>query len=356
MGKTALAQDDDYKLTIVTSPDDRNFDGIYQAYSECFPHCFESKDFIQEILARNPASGEHQTLWLGLREGDDPTIVAGAELIIFRNNDGLIQTENRSITTSGIGHLVYMFVDPEQRGKGLLGKVLNEIDNYTKRYLKTPNDDVMLFAEQLSPAKMTLREYMQDTVMSGAFPSGRRIAFEKNGFNTVDFDLILPPPEGDNHYHHNFDLVVKGDKPIPHLVLKQHIQNYIKKYCPPGTDPDAPELSAMYQNTDASASILPKGQHQLLGKALGDILGHGTKILKSGPSQDPDIQIAQLLAPHPQATHDRPVGLYNQAAQDAANQFYSGAAKFEASAMVKEWRQKQQPSVKVGVSQTRQRQ
>jgi len=351
-----MAQDDDYRVTIVTQPDDSNFDPIYQAYYECFPDS-ESKDLKQEYLARNTASGEHQLLWLGLRKGDDPTIIAGAELVIFRNNDGRILTENRSITNSGTSHLMYVFVDPEQRGKGLLGRMLHEIDNYTGQYLKTKNDDIMLFAEQDSPVKMTLREYYEDTVMSGAYPIGRRIAFEKNGFNTMDLDLILPPLSENDHYHKSYDMVVRGvEKPIPHLVLKQHMKNYIQHCHPPGTDPDAPELSPMYQNTDGSASVLPKGQHKLLGKALGDILGHDTKILNSGPSQDHEIQIAQLLAPHPHETHDKPVGLYNQAAQDAANQFYSGVANFDASAMIQNWRQKQKRYDSVGVSQTRQRQ
>ena len=331
-------QKDDYDVILITNPDDPQFPAVYDLYAQCFGHTKETADNLRTVLSRNPDDQSHEISWLGLCDKQTGQVMAGANIALYKNPDGRILTDNRQIPVSGTEHTIYIFVDPEQRGKKLFQKMLGEIEEYTGDVLRPRNDDVYHFADQFSPVKMTPGEWIEDVLYSGVDPSDRRHIFEKAGFAGAGANLILPPNDAADYYHDSYDVIVRNRDAVPAPVVSQHMGNYINTTFPDlATTANDPLLAPMFEELRGREEIsaLPKGHHKdQIKPAIEAVIGiTSQEILANAPTTITDAYVVQQVAHYKEKlgaeSFSLPLGT-NKPVQPAANTYYlAGGVSFD---------------------------
>ncbi|MFZ4541796.1 MAG: hypothetical protein ACOYNL_08335 [Rickettsiales bacterium] len=285
---------------VIDSPDNPDFDKIYECYSKVFtlPSERESKENFIEVLKRNAdpevQASKAKEMWIYLRDRSG-RVVGASNIDVFAGSSG------RGVDGTLQG--IYTFVDPDYRNKGVFTRLVAEREkaavNFCKQhYPNVADPQVITFVEQNSPMLMTAEEYLADNKAAGIDQCVRRTVFEKAGFRTAGFRYIQPDLEavGGKGKCEYLDMQIKARTgSIPAATIREHLSRFFKLSFPAGTAIENSGLEAM------NNSLPPKGEIHLappgMFATLSSTVVNENTLIKLKP-EERHLPLHQALAPY----------------------------------------------------------
>lgn len=235
-------------VVATTDPTDPLLDEFFKYYDYAFilPSEKEERSGFVECLSLNHGNsyaklastwGPFREWVLLVRGADGGTIIGGANLICFPLSSG--QT---SVVISV--NLNYLFIEPSQRRRGYLKKILEACQELALRSFEPLQSkeqiSLLMFIEQNDPLKLTPAEYAQDSLHAGIDPVDRVRIWQHAGARIIDFPYIQPALSMDQKSDNTLMLSVLGlkkDELDPCLFL-QHLERFFGISVLKGRDPD----------------------------------------------------------------------------------------------------------------------
>jgi len=244
-------------VAATTSPNDPLLDEFFKSYDRAFilPSEKEEWNGFVECLKLNDGD-EYSglaTMWGPYREwvllarsrDADHPVLGGANLICYP-----LRTAGNSILLST--HLNYLFIDPEQRGRGYFRRMIGACQELVRRsFVPAPAAGVLqvvMFLEQNDPLKMLPDEYERDSAHSGVDQVDRVRIWRRVGARIVDFPYVQPALSGEQLPDRGLMLSVIGINglTLDGCLLNQHLERFFAISVLKGRDPRS-DLTAREQ-------------------------------------------------------------------------------------------------------------
>lgn len=178
-------------IAATTSPEGGVLRAFYEGYDRAFVLPNEKEEFagFAACLALNEGSrGEALTRRYGpfaevVLVAHDAALgapVGGANFIAFPLGSQLALNLN------------YIYVVPEQRGRGHFAPLVRSVAEVARALLSAPDAAPLMFIEQNDPVRMSLADYARDTEHAGTDQLDRIRMWAKLGAKIVDYPYVQP--------------------------------------------------------------------------------------------------------------------------------------------------------------------
>lgn len=168
------------------------------------------------------------------RETDAP--IGGGNFVVF-SHASPSQTSAPPYRTI---HLSYVYVRPEQRGRGYLDRLIGVIDGLATEALPlTAGVPSFIFIEQNDPLKMSAAAYAKDTAQTGLDQVERIGLWARRGARVLDLDYVQPPLSPQHAADSTLALcVLRPDlETIDTCIVCRHLQAFFAISVLKGDDP-----------------------------------------------------------------------------------------------------------------------
>ncbi len=198
---------------------------MYKIYEESFPLEGEREelDKLKLLLQNNSAtdkqddSAPFREQWIVVQDSKEKDVLSACNFITFSTANDPEQQQY----IDGTIHCMYIFVLPRVRNRGLAEFTGAQMEKEARRFIASTFDkdrdpqslDIVLFAEQNAPLKMSPEAFLRDTEGAKTDQFIRRDLFEKAGFRELDFSytqLPLQPREQGGIAEKRLDLIARG--------------------------------------------------------------------------------------------------------------------------------------------------
>jgi len=187
-------------VQVSLAPEGPILDDFYRGYDEAFvlPNEKETLSGFRECLAQNfdeararltAQFGEFREAVMVARDRTSGAMIGGANFICFPLRD---KHNNMPLISMNLN---YIFIAPEQRGKGYLRKMLAAVRHAALLLLPigaTTPPPVLIFLEQNDPARMGADAYARDTTYSGLDQRTRNAIWLRLGARTIGLPYVQP--------------------------------------------------------------------------------------------------------------------------------------------------------------------
>ena len=259
--------------SVISTPDDPNFEKIYELHSRIFGLEMETETGLKEALAQNsdpkfeslygPVKEQWITLFHPFRDE-----VIGASCVLMNLFDDI---ESRSVGTL---HEVYSMVAPEYGNLGLDSLIFEKNFYYLKKFLEDSkrkalmgNTYMHLFNEQKNPLMITAEEYILDAKTVGIDLCDRLLMQQKGDFGELDFNYLRPGMDTITRPSRSFTMNMRTNQKLrtnqkyvyvsPSLVLG-HLQRFMHFSVLNGNDP-MEDSSFMEMKKELESEYMEKG-------------------------------------------------------------------------------------------------
>lgn len=126
-------------------------------------------------------------------------------------------------------NLNYVFVAPEARGRGYLGKICTAVrECVADMFALTSSAQVLIFIEQNDPFRMTAEDYRHDSDFTGLDQFDRLRIWTKLGALAVDFPYQQPPLSVDQDADDTLLYSVLGatGNTLDSCILENHLRSF----------------------------------------------------------------------------------------------------------------------------------
>jgi hypothetical protein len=254
----------DLVVAATTDAEDPLLAEFFAAYDRAFilPSEKEEWDGFVECLKLNHGNA-YETLastWGPFREWvllarspvSPSTVIGGANLICFP-----LHTDAASLVLSM--HLNYLFIDPSERGKGYLRKLIGICqDVVTRSFVPQPTSGVLpvlMFLEQNDPLKLTPEDYQRDSSHGGIDQVDRIRIWRRVGARIIDFPYVQPALSDSQEPDAGLMLSVVGVEgdTVDACWLQHHLERFFAISVMKGGDPRTKETSGNQLTLTANA-------------------------------------------------------------------------------------------------------
>jgi len=248
------------RFDITTVYESRIFDAFFEGYDRAFvlPAEKEGRDGFRDCLILNhgprhaeivAAYGPFAELCLVARDSETDLVIGGANLItLLFNDDG-----RREALTANLN---YVYVDPNARGKGYLGRILVGIrELIASLFPTTAAIAPLIFIEQNDPLAMTDQAYQDDTAHAGIDQFDRLLAWAKVGAWLVDFPYVQPGLSAEQGADETLVYAILSP-PAPTLapsILAGHLRRFFA-------------ISVLKGATDRGSEVIARQEHDLASR------------------------------------------------------------------------------------------
>ncbi|MDD5586714.1 MAG: GNAT family N-acetyltransferase, partial [Alphaproteobacteria bacterium] len=218
---------------------------VYPTYQQNFPIESEQETiegFRACLDLKNDASlqekcGPFKEAWICVRDPETGKIIAAINFSTFTFNDR--NAPEAKIHADGTQHLTFVFVAPEYRHLGIAKKLIGEAEAYSRDFIarnsepRLTADQVRMetFTEQNYPPKMTVKQYIFDTLNAGIKQYARLKWWSGRGFAPLNFSYVQLALEKGAKACENVRLHIKkrnGLHTIPAAVVHAHIAAFFR--------------------------------------------------------------------------------------------------------------------------------
>lgn len=216
----------------ITRPDDPHLLRFYAAYDAAFilPDEKEDLEGFRACLALNEGEayerlsalyGPFREMAILLTEGANGPVLGAANFIAFAG-DGTDPTVSLS----------YIFVDANQRRRGLFGLLMHLVREEAREAFAWPEGDIpspLIFIEMNNPVKMSPEDYALDSQHAGLDQVDRLKIWERRGARLVGMDYRQPPLSDDQGSEDELLLGVLGSggaEALPACRVLAHMRRF----------------------------------------------------------------------------------------------------------------------------------
>lgn len=180
---------------IISKPNDPMLNETFSLYNKIFTLKNEKesltgfKKVLQDFNNKRyfERYGPWKELWISIKDPSNNKVIGAINFSLYFMPEPIIEKHHISATS----HILYIFIDPEYRKKGLGEELLNLMEKYCKREMK--GNKIVYFYDQNNPRLMSKKEYKHDTYNSGIDQNERIKWWRDRGFRFIDMEFILPP-------------------------------------------------------------------------------------------------------------------------------------------------------------------
>lgn len=232
-----------FRFSVVDGPQSPDFAALYALYDRVFtlPDEKESVTGFRKAFSFNGNAalqrlyGAFAELWIAARDGSD-AVVGGINFDVFH----LPEADCASL------HVVYIFTDPQTRGRGVATELLARAESEARRWLAErglPTIPLHLFCEQNAPELMTREAYARDRADAGIDPCLRLIWWHRRGFRRLRMNYVQPSlGEGADPCRTLTLNLRSARRSIPSQIVAAHLRRFFYLSVlknPPQPSPDA---------------------------------------------------------------------------------------------------------------------
>ena len=253
------------KESVISTPDDPNFEKVYELHSKIFGLESETEAGLKDALAQNSDPkfkelyGPIKEQWTVLFHPFKDEVI-GASRISMNLFDDI---ESRSVGTL---HEMYSMMAPEYMGLELDSLIFEKNVDYLKKFwLDSKQGALMgntymhLFNEQKNPLMITAEEYILDAETVGIDLCDRLLMQQMENFGELDFNYLIPGIDSGTGPSRSFTLNMRTNQKYvsPSLVIG-HLKRFIHFSILNGNDP-MEDLSFMEMKNELELEFMEKG-------------------------------------------------------------------------------------------------
>jgi GNAT superfamily N-acetyltransferase len=221
----------------VTDRPDAVLDAFYPAFDRAFVLDSEKerKDGFVDCLQLNSGPmhqalqeryGPFRELVLIARETPGGAVVGGANFLVVG-----LPAEGDAPARHTV-NLNYLFVDPEQRGRGLSRRILQVCSALSAWLAESWHGaaaaDGLVFLELNDPLRLTPEDYRRDSEHAGIDQVARLAYWARAGAAILDLDYVQPALSAEQQDDETLALAVIGshDKALPARMVQRHLERF----------------------------------------------------------------------------------------------------------------------------------